>query len=156
MKQVLSFARGVEGARVSVHLKHIIAEIERIVANTFPKNIVFERETARDLFLVTGDPTQLNQVLLNLVVNARDAMPGGGRLEISARNTEIDEQYAVMNHGIKAGSYVVIEVTDTGEGMSKEVAERGLSLFSRRSRWVAARGWGCPRCSASCAATAVS
>ncbi len=129
VKQVLSFARGVEGARVSVDLGHVVREIESIAANTFPKNIVLEHRLARDLWLVSGDPTQLNQVLLNLCVNARDAMSAGGKLTITARNVEIDEQYAVMNRGVTAGRYVVLEVGDNGPGMTKEVLDRIFEPF---------------------------
>lgn len=142
VKQVLSFARGVEGARVSVHLRHIVGELESIVANTFPKNIVLESNLSRDLLLVTGDPTQLNQVLLNLAVNARDAMPSGGRLSISARNVEIDAQYAVMNRGVAAGRHVLLEVADTGAGMTREVIDRIFEPFFTTKEVGAGTGLG--------------
>lgn len=129
VKQVLSFARGVEGARVAVHFKHVVHEIESIIENTFPKNIRLGISIAPDLGLVMGDPTQLNQVLLNLCVNARDAMPHGGRLEISAENVTIDEPYAVMNRGVVPGPYVKLEVADTGTGIPPEVIERIFDPF---------------------------
>jgi PAS domain S-box-containing protein len=129
VKQVLSFARGVDGARVAVHFKHVVQEIESIVANTFPKNIRLEVTIPSDLWLVMGDPTQLNQVLLNLCVNARDAIPMGGRIEISAANVTIDEQYAVMNRGMVPGRYVRIEVADTGTGMPPEIVDRIFDPF---------------------------
>jgi PAS domain S-box-containing protein len=129
VKQVLSFSRGVEGARVAVHLGHIIREVELIAQNTFPKNITIETDVARDLALVTGDPTQLNQVLLNLGVNARDAMPNGGRLGFSARNTRIDEQQAALPRGLTSGRYVLVEVTDTGCGMTQEIVDRIFEPF---------------------------
>jgi PAS domain S-box-containing protein len=78
VRQVLSFARGVEGQRVPLQARHIAREIEEIVENTFPKNISFEAQVPGDLWLISGDPTQIHQVLLNLCVNARDAEPGGG------------------------------------------------------------------------------
>jgi PAS domain S-box-containing protein len=129
VKQVLSFARGVEGSRVAVHLKHVIREIVGMTESTFPKNITVDTNTPNDLWLVTGDPTQLNQVLLNLCVNARDAMPNGGRLVITAANTVIDEQYAVMNRGVVSGRYVRLEVTDNGSGMPQEVVDRIFEPF---------------------------
>ena len=129
VRQVLSFARGVEGARVGVKIEDIVREIEAIVANTFPKNITFSGNLPADLWMVTGDPTQLNQVLLNLCVNARDAMRDGGRLTISGCNAEIDAQYAVMNRGVGAGRYVVLEVSDTGMGMSGEIIDRIFEPF---------------------------
>jgi PAS domain S-box-containing protein len=129
VKQVLSFARGVEGSRVSVHLKHIAEEVESIAHNTFPKNITTEVDVPETVWVVTGDPTQLNQVLLNLCVNARDAMPDGGRITVSAHNTEIDVQYAVMNRGVTPGRYVVLEVSDNGSGIPKEIVDRIFEPF---------------------------
>ncbi len=129
VKQVLSFARGVDGARVSIHLKHLVREAESILENTFPKNIRLEAAAPNDLWLVQGDPTQLNQVLLNLCVNARDAMPQGGHLTIQVRNTRIDGQYAAMNPNVRAGPYVQIEVTDTGTGMPPEIIDRIFDPF---------------------------
>jgi len=129
VQQVLSFARGVEGARLSVHLRHVIREVEAMMESTFPKNIELASHTDSDLGLVQGDPTQLNQVLLNLCVNARDAMPNGGTLSVTATNTAIDEQYAVMNHGVTPGRYVRLEVKDTGTGIPPAVLERIFEPF---------------------------
>jgi PAS domain S-box-containing protein len=129
VKQVLSFARGVEGSRVALHAGPIMHEIESIAANTFPKNITLRVLVPKNLWLVLADATQINQVLLNLCVNARDAMPDGGQLELSAGNVEIDEQYAVMNRSIPPGRYVLIQLTDTGTGMSKEVVDRIFEPF---------------------------
>jgi PAS domain S-box-containing protein len=129
VKQVLSFARGVEGFRVTIRLNDILREVSSIMENTFPKNITLEKMVADDLWLVNGDPTQLNQVLLNLCVNARDAMPGGGTLRIALQNREIDMQFAVMNGGGEAGRYVVIEVADTGTGIPREIIDRIFEPF---------------------------
>ena len=129
VKQVLSFARGVENARVAVHIAHVAREIQQFMLSTFPKNITLSVDVPKDVWLVAGDPTQLNQVLLNLCVNARDAMPAGGRLTVTARNIEVDEQYAAMLHTVPAGRYVLLEVTDTGTGMSPEVKEHIFEPF---------------------------
>lgn len=129
VKQVLSFARGVEGTRVALQLRHIIQDILSIAGNTFPKNITVETDLAQDLWLVLGDATQLNQVLLNLCVNARDAMPNGGRLELVANNVELDEQYAVMNRSVAPGRYVAVKVTDSGIGIPKEIIDRIFEPF---------------------------
>ena len=129
VRQVLSFARGVEGARVAVHLGHVVREIEALLLNTFPRDIALRRDVARDLALVSGDPTQIHQVILNLCVNARDAMPGGGDLSLVTRNVTIDEQYAAMQPEAKPGSYVLLEVTDTGCGMTPEVLSRIFEPF---------------------------
>jgi len=87
VRQVTSFARGFEGRRVAVPLKQVIREVEKIANDTFLKHIEVWATTPDDLWMVTGDPTQLHQVLLNLCVNARDAMPNGGRLSLSAKIT---------------------------------------------------------------------
>jgi len=129
VKQVLSFARGVEGERIPLQLAHIIREIASIVGNTFPKNIAFEAQVAPDLWLVPGDATQLNQVLLNLCVNARDAMPDGGRLTIVAGNREIDAQYSATDHTVPPGRYALVEVSDSGSGMTQAVMDRIFEPF---------------------------
>ena len=129
LKQVLSFARGVAGERVAVHPGLVIREIEGMMRNTFPKNIVFEAVIAKDVWSVSGDPTQLNQVLLNLCVNARDAMPDGGKLGIVAHNAEVDAQFAALNRGATPGRYLVLEVTDTGSGISRENINRIFDPF---------------------------
>ncbi|HSI07842.1 MAG: response regulator [Rariglobus sp.] len=129
VRQVLSFARGVDGVRAPIQVLHIIQEVEGIIGSTFPKNIVLENSHGPDLWPVVSDPTQLNQVLLNLCVNARDAMPAGGQLTLRAENIVLDEHYAVMNRGAVAGSYVVVEVTDTGCGIPKEIVDRIFDPF---------------------------
>lgn len=129
VKQVLSFARGIEGSRVPVQLSNLIREMESIVESTFPKNMSMRLDVSPDLWWIDGDPTQLEQVLMNLCVNARDAMPRGGRLCIVAKNVEIDEHYAGMNHGMTAGRYVAVEVMDEGHGMPAEVRERIFEPF---------------------------
>jgi CheY-like chemotaxis protein len=129
VKQVLSFARGVEGARVPVQIARALRELESIVENTFPKNLRMQIEAAGDLRPVLGDPTQIHQVLLNLCVNARDAMPAGGELTLRAANVEIDLQYATLNRNVDPGRYVRIDVVDTGSGMPPEVVERIFEPF---------------------------
>ena len=128
VKQVLLFARGSETSRESVQLADVVHEVEAIVASTFPKDISFEVTLAKDLAPVTGDVTQLTQVLLNLCVNARDAMPRGGQISISAATADITDPDALLHGGAK-GRYVVIKVADTGEGMSKEIIERIFDPF---------------------------
>ena len=94
MKQVQSFARGVEGERIPLQTAHLISEIRQIAKETFPRSIEIMTDIQKDLWTVSGDATQLHQVLMNLCVNARDAMPDGGILSISARNIFIDENFA--------------------------------------------------------------
>lgn len=129
VKQVLSFARGMEGKRTIVPINHLILEIEHIVQETFPKSIELFSDIAPNLGNVYADVTQLHQVLMNLVVNARDAMPNGGSLTISAENLIIDKHYAQMNIESKEGAYVVISIADTGMGMPPEIKERIFEPF---------------------------
>src|SRR5262245_10860110 len=119
IKQVLSFARGVEGDYVPLQPKHLIKEIIKILADTLPKDIEISHSIPTDLWSVAGDATQLHQVLMNLCVNARDAMAHGGKLRVEAENIDIDEHYARMNVDAKPGRYVCISVSDTGHGIKE-------------------------------------
>ncbi|MDZ8139356.1 MAG: response regulator [Nostoc sp. DedQUE04] len=129
VKQVLSFARGVEGKHITLQLKHIIVEIAKILKETFPKSIEISTNVPQDLWMVSGDSTQLHQVLMNLCVNARDAMSNGGTLSISAENMLIDANYARMNLEAKEGPYIVITVSDTGVGIPKQMLDRIFEPF---------------------------
>ncbi|MGH2415447.1 MAG: hybrid sensor histidine kinase/response regulator, partial [Microcystaceae cyanobacterium] len=129
VKQVLSFARGVEGKRTMLPVQHLLVEIEQIAKQTFPKSIEVYTDIPADLWLVYADPTQLHQVLMNLVVNARDAMPDGGTLSLSAANICIDETYARMNLEAQVGCYVAITVSDTGTGIAPEIVDRIFEPF---------------------------
>lgn len=129
VRQVLSFARGVEGRRVTVAIDQVIRDIERIANDTFFKTIHVEVTLAPDLAPILGDPTQLHQVLLNLCVNARDAMPGGGALTISARPVEVDALFAGMQEDAHPGPYVMVGVSDTGTGIPSTVVDRIFEPF---------------------------
>ncbi len=129
VKQVLTFARGVKGERTSLQPKHLLREMEQIAIQTFPKKIEIRNGLAPDLANIEGDSTQLHQVLLNLCVNARDAMPNGGTLTISGENFEMDENYAAMVPGAKPGNYVQIAVTDTGTGIPNHVLNQIFDPF---------------------------
>ncbi|MFZ0825832.1 MAG: PAS domain S-box protein [Verrucomicrobiia bacterium] len=129
VKQVLAFGRGVTGERIVVNPKHIAREIKQIIYATFPKSLEFELHTTPELWTITGDPTQLHQILLNLCVNARDAMPQGGKLSLDMDNVKFDDIYASMNPEAKAGPYVCIKVTDTGTGIPKDIQDKIFDPF---------------------------
>ena len=129
VRQVLTFARGAEGKKESLQSKHFIKELETIIAETFPKSIQLKTEIQNDLWTVSADPTQLHQVLLNLCVNARDAMPDGGTLTLGVENVLLDEVTSRFHPQAKAGTYVAFSVEDTGTGMSKEVVEKIFEPF---------------------------
>jgi CheY-like chemotaxis protein len=129
VRQVLSFARGLEGQRTLIRPLQLMREVQRIARDTFPKDITSHISSPEDLWNLLGDPTQLHQVLLNLCVNARDAMPEGGRLTLSASNQRIDSQFAAMHPDAQPGVYVALEVADTGAGMTPEVLEKIYEPF---------------------------
>jgi PAS domain S-box-containing protein len=129
VKQVLSFARGVEGKRINLQIRHLIVEVSKVLKETLPKSIQVSVDVPQNLWIVLGDGTQIHQVLMNLCVNARDAMLNGGSLSISAKNLFIDENYARMNLEAKVGPYVVITVSDTGFGIPEENLERIFEPF---------------------------
>lgn len=129
VKQVLSFARGVDGQRLSVRLEDVWQGIEKVIRDTFPKNITFSLKSTSGLYSIDGDSTQLHQVFMNLCVNARDAMPNGGALTISMENIVLDDVYAGLNPIAKAGSYVVVQVMDNGIGIPKNIQERIFDPF---------------------------
>jgi PAS domain S-box-containing protein len=129
VRQVLSFARGLEGERIEVQLKHLLNEVQNIIKDTFPKDIRLEFSIPNDIWTILGDPTQVHQILLNLCVNARDAMPNGGSLSVSVENCVLDEHYAAMNLEAKAGRYVQISVADTGTGIPPTLLEKIFEPF---------------------------
>ena len=129
VKQVLSFTRGVEGNRTLFQVKHLVLEIKQIIKETFPKNIELNVKVPQNLWTISGDATQLHQVLMNLCVNARDAMPNGGTLSILTENMVVDESYAKMHIDAKTGSYIVITVSDTGVGIPEGILDRIYEPF---------------------------
>jgi PAS domain S-box-containing protein len=129
VRQVLSFARGLEGQRIEVQPKHLLKDLENIIKDTFPKDIRLQFSIPNDIWTILGDPTQVHQILLNLCVNARDAMPNGGNLTIGVENCVLDEQYAAMNIQAKPGRYVNISVTDSGTGMPADLIDKIFEPF---------------------------
>ncbi len=129
VKQLLTFSRGSGGERLPLHVKHLVREMRGIASETFPRNITLRSIVAPGLQPVLGDATQIHQVLLNLCVNARDAMPDGGTLTLCCENTLVDEELARVNPPAKPGRYIMIRVTDTGQGMPPEIVERIFDPF---------------------------
>lgn len=128
VKQVLSFARGVEGERILVDPVHLVRDLLKVMADTFPKSIEVRFLPTPGLWTVTGDPTQMHQVFLNLCINARDAMPGGGRLTVSLANVDLAEA-EVRGQCDRPGAFVMLRVQDTGAGIPPEVRDRIFEPF---------------------------
>ena len=129
VKQLLAFGRGIEGERVVVQPRHIIKDMVKIARETFPKNITITAEVPDNLWPIMGDPTHTHQVLLNLCINARDAMPNGGTLKVIAENVQMDEHYALQDTEGKQGPFVSIRVSDTGTGIPKEIMDKIFDPF---------------------------
>ncbi len=129
VRQVLLFARGHGAEFERLELPSIVKELEKMVRTTFPKNIRLKTFVPSDLWPVRGNPTQLHQVLLNLCVNARDAMPDGGTLSFVADNSTLTAIEAGQIEEAGPGDFVSISVSDTGTGMSAEVRARIFEPF---------------------------
>jgi PAS domain S-box-containing protein len=127
--QMLAFARGSEGQLVPLHLRHVIREIETILRETFPKNIAITTDVPRDLPLIRGDATRIHQVLINLCVNSRDALPDGGNITVKARVRTVDEAERKSYPGVQAGDYVMLSVIDDGSGIPEAVRKRMFEPF---------------------------
>jgi two-component system cell cycle sensor histidine kinase/response regulator CckA len=129
IKQVLTFARGMEGDRIPVQLKHILKDLISVLKETLSKAIHIKFDIPADLWTVMADPTQVHQVLMNICINARDAMPTGGTLTINVKNVILDENYARMDTEAQPGRFVLVTIADTGVGMTQRVRERIFDPF---------------------------
>ena len=129
ISQLLTFSRGIEGERIAVQPRHIIKEIMTIMRETFPRQIELSIEVPSDLPVITADPTQLHQVLLNLCVNARDALPEGGRIALQAHAADFPAGDPALPPDVAPGLFVVIEVSDTGHGVPPEIKARIFDPF---------------------------
>lgn len=129
MEQILLFARGQEGEMNPMDLRDVVKDIATLIEQTFPKNIALEVRFAPDLPLVLGDSTQLHQVLLNLVVNARDAMSDGGKLAISLAPVSLSAEEARANIDARPGEYLLLVVSDSGSGIPQEILDKIFDPF---------------------------
>jgi PAS domain S-box-containing protein len=129
VRQVLTFARGRDGERELLELGRLVREMENILRQTMPKSIVVQALVPPDLWFVLGNATQLHQALLNLCVNARDAMPKGGKLTLAADNVELRAEEAREIPDAKPGSYVMLMVSDSGTGIPPEILPRIFEAF---------------------------
>jgi PAS domain S-box-containing protein len=124
VRQILSFAQGTGGERLTIQPKHIAREIAAMIEETFPRTIRLETDLAADLWPINVNPTHLHQVLLNLCVNARDAMPQGGILRLAVRNCQLTAATAAAIPDGRPGTFTVFEVSDTGTGIPPAILAR--------------------------------
>lgn len=129
VRQMMTYSRGIAGEQANLQCRELVREMTAMMRETFPREIRIETDLAPDLRLVMGDATQLLQVLMNLCVNARDAMPQGGRMTLAAANADLDEEAVASQPGAQPGPYVCLSVTDTGHGIPAEYLERIFEPF---------------------------
>jgi len=127
--QLLTFSRGIEGTRTSVQPRHLVKEMINLMQETFPRNIEVIQDLPTDLWSVVVDATQFHQVLLNLCVNARDAMPEGGKLTLAARNLYLTEKDIEIHSGVTPGPHLLVTVSDTGHGIPSSIVGRIFDPF---------------------------
>ena len=134
VRQIVTFTQGMAGTRRSLQVTHLVREIGLVVAETFPKNIRFESRMADDLPSIEASAVQIHQVVLNLCLNARDAMPRGGTLRIDAETCTLSLAESAKIQGGRPGYYVLLRVTDDGNGIAPEVlAEMWRPFFTTKA-----------------------
>jgi PAS domain S-box-containing protein len=129
IRGMMGFSRKIHVKFKPVNLNRIVEQIRSLLTRSIPKMIEIELFVANDLSSINGEPTQIEQILMNLAINAKDAMPDGGRLAIETQNIVLDEEYCRIHLIAKPGRYVLISVTDTGTGMDEETAKRIFEPF---------------------------
>ncbi len=129
VRQMLAFARGGEASKTIIHPDQLVKEMSKIISETFPKSIQCLARMEKSSWPISGQPTQLHQILLNLCVNARDAMPNGGTLTLATENVKVSPAEAVLHKDVKPGNYLCLSVSDTGHGISTEQIEKIFQPF---------------------------
>ncbi len=142
IRQLLLFGRGVEGTRGRMDLRYLVKETATILGETFPKSIQVHTRIDEKVWQVLGDATQLHQVLLNLCVNARDAMPRGGVLTLSLSNLDLDLSAIQPPSEARPGRYVVVAIADTGTGIPPEILNRIFDPFFTTKTHIGGTGLG--------------
>jgi signal transduction histidine kinase len=124
VRQILGFAQGVSGEARTLQARHVLKDVLEVITETFPKSIRLEDDLPGNLWPVAGNATQIHQILLNLCVNARDAMPHGGTLRLRAMNCALGDDEAKTIKGGRAGAWIVLQVEDTGTGIPVSVRDQ--------------------------------
>jgi len=128
-RQLLTFSRKMESQLRPLDLNQEVRQLEQLLERTIPKMIGIETRLGSDLKIINGDPVQIEQVIMNLSINARDAMPDGGKLVFECENTILDDNYCKMHVDISPGEFVRLSISDTGKGMEKQTLEHIFEPF---------------------------
>jgi signal transduction histidine kinase len=144
-QQLLAFARRQPLAPETVDLNRLVRGMSELLHRTLGEIVEIETVLAGGLWPVSVDVSQLESAIVNLSVNARDAMLGGGKLTIETANSFLDESYANAHDEVRPGQYVLLAISDSGVGMSKEVLEQAFDPFSRPRRSARVPGSACRR-----------
>ena len=128
-RQLLTFGRKVESKRRPVDLNHEVGEVRKLLDRTIPKMIEIKLQLAEHLNIVNADPVQIEQILVNLALNARDAMSDGSKIIIETENTSIDEEFCKTHAGARPGEYALLSISDTGHGMDRDTLEHIFEPF---------------------------
>lgn len=142
IRQVMLFVRGMEGNHTLIKPENLITQVKQMLEETFPKSIIISTDISSDLWAVSGDETQLHQVLVNLCVNARDAMPNGGLLKLSVENFVVDSTYTQTHIDARVGAYILLTVSDTGMGVPSEIIDRIFEPFFTTKEFGKGTGLG--------------
>ncbi|MDQ1240698.1 MAG: two-component system, cell cycle sensor histidine kinase and response regulator CckA, partial [Thermodesulfobacteriota bacterium] len=129
VRNLLTFSRKVEPKFRPVDLNHEVVEFQKLLSRTIPKIIRINLRLNGDLEPIEADPSQINQILMNLGVNSRDAMPDGGTLTIETKTVELDRPYSLMHPEVKPGRYAMLSISDTGQGMDEATMARIFDPF---------------------------
>ncbi len=129
VRRLLTFSRKVEPKPIPLDLNRRITQVEKLLHRTIPKMIDIRMHLSDDLTKINADPIQMEQVLMNLAVNARDAISEGGKLTLETRNVTLDDEYCRLHVGVDPGDYVLLTVSDTGHGMNKTTVEHIFEPF---------------------------
>lgn len=142
VRQVLAFSRGTDGERTDIQPKHVIQEVIKLLSETLPRSITLETALPDDLHTVPSNSTELGQVLMNLCVNARDAMPDGGRILIKASNAHLEPDRVHVYPWARPGPCVLISVADNGSGIPAEIIDRIFDPFFTTKKLSKGTGLG--------------
>jgi two-component system, cell cycle sensor histidine kinase and response regulator CckA len=145
----LAFSRQQILTPTVLNLNDLVADMQKVLPRLIGEDITVTMGMEPELQSVRAGRNQIEQVIMNLAVNSRDAMPAGGEIRIDTKNVYLDDAYTRLHLGVKVGQYLCLSVTDTGGGMDAETLGTFSNRFLLRRRWAKARGWGWPRFTAS-------